>query len=168
MREWFAKIRISAALDGGRRPAAWSRRETDLSDELRRFEQEMAALDRALKQTAPRPHAPPSLHGSIMRAVQAVERPAANARRELAFLRWLPVPVAALLALTVVWHAARGPARLPVQDAQSLAVATTALQVSGEMARAVPSAVVTPLADELKKLNLDLNNTAQFLLASLP
>ena len=91
MREWFAKIRISAALDGGRRPAAWSRRETDLSDELRGFEQEMAALDRALKQTAPRPHAPPSLHGSIMRAVQAVERPAANARRGLALLRWLPV-----------------------------------------------------------------------------
>jgi hypothetical protein len=86
----------------------------------------------------------------------------------LAFLRWLPVPVAALLALMVVWHAARGPARLPVQDAQPLAVATTALQVSGEMARAVPSAVVSPLADELKKLNLDLDNTAQFLLASLP
>ena len=168
MKAWFAKIRISAALDGGRRPAAWSRRETDLSDELRGFGQEMAALDRALKQTAPRPHAPPSLHGSIMRAVQAVERPAANARHELAFLRWLPVPVAALLALMVVWHAARGPARVPVQDAQPLAVATTALQVSGEMARAVPSAVVSPLADELKKLNLDLDNTAQFLLASLP
>jgi hypothetical protein len=168
MKAWFAKIRISAALDGGRRPAAWSRRETDLSDELRGFEQEMTELDHALKQTAPQPHAPPSLHGSIMRAVRAVERPAANARRELAFLRWLPVPVAALLALMVVWHAARGPARLPVQDAQPLAVATTALQVSGEMARAVPSAVVSPLADELKKLNLDLDNTAQFLLSSLP
>ena len=168
MKAWFAKIRISAALDGGRRPAAWSRRETDPSDELRGFEQEMTELDHALKQTAPKPHAPPSLHGSIMRAVRAVERPAANARRELAFLRWLPVPVAALLALMVVWHAARGPARLPVQDAQPLAVATTALQVSGEMARAVPSAVVSPLADELKKLNLDLDNTAQFLLASLP
>jgi hypothetical protein len=36
------------------------------------------------------------------------------------------------------------------------------------MARAVPSAVVAPLTDELQKLNQDLNNTAQFLLASLP
>jgi hypothetical protein len=36
------------------------------------------------------------------------------------------------------------------------------------MARAMPSAVVNPLADELKNINRDLDNTAQFLLASLP
>jgi len=42
------------------------------------------------------------------------------------------------------------------------------LEVGGEMARAAPSAVVTPLADELKNINRDLDNAAQFLLASLP
>jgi hypothetical protein len=168
MKAWFAELRISAALDSGRMPATWSQRKTDVSDELRGFEQEMTALDRALRQTAPKPHAPPSLHGSIMRAVQAAERPVANARGGLAFLRWLPVPVVAVLALMVVWLAGRGPVRPPVQDTQSLAVATTAFQVGGQMARALPSAVVNPLADELNKINLDLNNTAQFLLASLP
>jgi hypothetical protein len=139
-----------------------------VSDELSGFEKEMAELDRALKQTVPKPHAPPSLHSSIMRAVRAVERPGAGARGELTFLRWLPVPVVAALALMVVWHAARGPVRLPAQHTKQLSVATTALQVGGEMARAMPSAVVNPLADELKNINRDLDNTAQFLLASLP
>jgi hypothetical protein len=36
------------------------------------------------------------------------------------------------------------------------------------MAWAVPSAVISPLSNELEQLNRDLNNTAQFLLASLP
>jgi hypothetical protein len=168
MKAWFAKMRISAALDGGRRPAAWRQRKTSVWDELSGFEQEMAALDRALKQSAPKPHAPPSLHNSIMRAVRAAERPGARARGELSFLRWLPVPVIAALAFMMVSHAARGPVRLPAQHTEQLSVPITALQVGGEMARAVPSAVVNPLADELKNLNRDLDNTAQFLLASLP
>jgi hypothetical protein len=168
MKAWFAKMRISAALDGGRRPAAWPQRKTSVSDELSGFEQEMAELDRALKHTAPKPHASPGLHSSIMRAVQAAELPGARARGELSFLRWLPVPVVAALALMVIWHAALGPVRLPAQHTEQLSAATTVLQVGGEMARAVPSAVVNPLADELKNINRDLDNTAQFLLASLP
>jgi hypothetical protein len=68
----------------------------------------------------------------------------------------------------MVSHAARGPVRLPAQHTEQLSVPITALQVGGEMARAVPSAVVNPLADELNNLNRDLDNTAQFLLASLP
>lgn len=168
MRAWFAKLRMSAALDDCRNPVDRSQRKTDVSDELRGFERELAVLDRALKQTAPRPQTPPSLHCSIMRALQATERPAAKAGLGLALLRWLPVPVVTVLAVMVVWHAARGPVRMPVRDTQPLAAATTALEVGGEMARAVPSSVVTPLADELKKINLDLDNTAQFLLASLP
>jgi hypothetical protein len=80
MKAWFAKMRISAALDSGRRPTARSQGKTTVSDELSGFEKEMAELDRALKQTVPKPHAPPSLHSSIMRAVRAVERPGAGAR----------------------------------------------------------------------------------------
>lgn len=168
MKSWFAKFRISAAMDSGQELEAGSQRRTSVSDELRGFEQEMAALDGALKQTAPRSQAPPSLHGSIMRAVRAAEHPGAEARRGLTFLRWLPVPVVALLALLVVWHVARGPVRVPVQDTQSLTVATTALEMGGQMARAVPSAVVSPLAEELEKVNRDLDSTAQFILANLP
>jgi len=154
MKAWFAKMRISAALDGGRRPAAWPQRKTSVSDELSGFEQEMAELDRALKHTAPKPHASPGLHSSIMRAVQAAELPGARARGELSFLRWLPVPVVAALALMVIWHAALGPVRLPAQHTEQLSAATTVLQVGGEMARAVPSAVEMCIRDRSNSIRL--------------
>ena len=167
MKLWFTKIRISATLDAGRKPSAELRRSINGSDELQGFQQEMAELDRALKQTAPRPETPPSLHRSIMHAVRAADRPA-PVRRELVVLRWLPVPALAVMVLLAIWWVARGPVQPPVQDTQSLAAATTALDLGGEMARAVPSAVISPLANELEQLNRDLTNTAQFLLASLP
>jgi hypothetical protein len=128
----------------------------------------MTALDCAMKQTAPRPQAPPSLHGAIMRAVRVDERPVTVVRRELTFLPWFSASAAAVLALLVVWFAAHGPARPPGRDVQSLAAAMTALEMGGQVARAVPSSVVNPLADELARVNQDLDNTAQFLLASLP
>jgi hypothetical protein len=168
MKAWLANLRISLALDSSQRPAAQEQRRQHDPAELRGFEQDMTALDRGLKQTVPSPHAPPSLHGSIMRAVRTAERPAAESRRELVFLRWLPWSVAAVLVVMAVWYVARGPERLPARDAQSLAVATSAFEMGGQVARAVPTAVVSPLADELEKVNRDLNSTAQFLLASLP
>jgi hypothetical protein len=135
---------------------------------MRDFNAEMAALDRALKRTAPQPQGPPSLHDSIMRAVRAAERPAAEGQREWTILRWLSVPIAVAITLTVIWHRTQETVRQPAMSTQPLAVASTALHLSGEMAKTVPSAVVAPLTDELQKLNQDLNNTAQFLLASLP
>ena len=78
------------------------------------------------------------------------------------------LPALAVVVLLAIWWVARGPVRPAVQDTQSLAAATTALDLGGEMARAVPSAVVSPLSNELERLNRDLNNTAQFVLASLP
>jgi hypothetical protein len=168
MKAWFTKFKISAALDSGARPEALSQPRTSVSDELRSFEQEMTVLDRTLKQTAPKPRVPPTLHASIMRAVRATELPLPQARPELSWLRWLPMSAVAVLAVLVVWYVARSPLPSRAQDTQSLAAATTALDLSGQVARAVPSAVVAPLADELDKVNRDLDNTAQFILASLP
>jgi hypothetical protein len=145
-----------------------SYREAKVRGNLHEFDGEMAALDRALKRTAPQSQAPRSLHGSIMRAVRAAPHPAAEARSEWAFGRWLPVPIAAVIALTASLYHAQDRVGPPAKSTQPLAIATTALQAGGDMARAVPSAVVAPLTDELQKLNQDLNNTAQFLLASLP
>jgi hypothetical protein len=167
MKTWFAKIRISAALDesrqpGGSRPAGISR-----SNELRAFGQEMAALDRALKDASPKPRAPASLHGSIMRAVQAGQPPAV-AQRPLALLRWLTAPAAVAIALLLIWQAQRHPARPAPTATQSLATAASALDMSRQMTRVVPSAVLGPLSEELERLNRDLDNTAKFLLASLP
>jgi hypothetical protein len=167
MKSWFTKLRISAALDAGHKLSASLRRNIGSSEQLRGVEEEMTALDCALKQASPRPQAPPGLHRSIMQAVRVAERPQA-APGGLAFLRRVAAPLVAALALVAVWQTLRGPVAPPTQGTQSLAAATTALEMSGQLAQTVPSAVVAPLSDELARLNRDLDNTAQFILASLP
>ncbi|MCX6923428.1 MAG: hypothetical protein NT154_09515 [Verrucomicrobia bacterium] len=167
MKLWFAKMRISAALDTGERPSAKLSQRVSRSPELRGFQQELTTLDRALKQAAPRPEAPAALHRSIMQAVRAAERPVA-ARREWALLRWAPVPVLAGIVLVALWWGMRNPAGQPTRSTQSLATATAALELGGQIARTAPGAVFAPLTDELARLNRDLDNTAQFLLASVP
>ena len=166
MKSWIAKLRISMALDADQPSSARRHRKPSASAELRGMEQEMMALDRALKETAPRAEAPASLHQSIMQAVRAANRPAA-APRQPSVLRWVPVPVfAVMVVLGVVWML-QSPVRT-VQTGQPLAAATTALQLGNQMVRTMPTAVVAPLSDEWERLNRDLDKTAQFLLASLP
>jgi hypothetical protein len=167
MKSWIARLRISLALDADQPPSAGLSRRLSASAEIRGLEEEMMALDRALKETAPKTEAPASLHQSIMQAVRAANRPAA-APRQPSVLRWVPVPVfAVILVLGVLW-VLQSPVRPPAQTAQPLAAATTALHLGGQVVRTVPSAVVAPLSDELARLNKDLDKTAQFLLASLP
>jgi len=167
MKSWFTKLRISTALDAGHKLSVSLRRSIDSSEQLLGAEQEMKALDSALKQAPPRPQAPPGLHRSIMQAVRAAERTQADPRG-LVFLRWMVAPLVAALALVAVWQGLRGRVAPPSKGAQSLAAATTALEMGGQLAQAAPSAVVAPLSDELARLNRDLDNTAQFILASLP
>ena len=167
MKSWIARLRISAALDADQPPAAWVHRTPGGSAEVRGVEQEMMALDRALKESAPRTEAPTSLHHSIMQAVRAASRPVA-AQRQPPVLRWIPVPVFAGLVLLVILWVLHTPVRSPTQNAQSLAAATSTLQLGDQMVRSMPSAMVAPLSDELDRLNRDLDRTAQFLLASLP
>jgi hypothetical protein len=145
MKSWFAKMRLSAA------PG----------------EDPLAAVDAELRATAPKARVPAPLHRSIMRAVRSAERPAADLRR-LVFLRWMAVPAGAALALLVVWHSLRHPASPQNQETQSFNAAAGALEMGGQIARAVPSAVVAPLSHELQGLNQDLDKAAQHLLASMP
>jgi hypothetical protein len=127
----------------------------------------MAALDAALKGSAPRVDAPESLHRSIMQAVRAANR-RAEAPRHSNVLRWLPAPVlAAILLLGLVW-AMHSRVQKPVQNAPTLVAAATAVHLGDDMVRAMPAAVVAPLSNELDRLNRDLDNTARFLLASFP
>jgi hypothetical protein len=83
-------------------------------------------------------------------------------------LRWVAAPLVAAVVLVVIWQGLRGPIAPPSKGTQSLAAATTALEMGGQLAQAAPSAVVAPLSDELARLNRDLDNTARFILASLP
>ena len=167
MKSWLAKMKLSAALDAGPKPSPSRRPGSNRSDELRRFEQELTTLDATLRGTAPRAQAPASLHHSIMRAVQTAKQPAA-ALAPLAFLRWMAVPAGAALVLLLAWHGLRAPANKPAPATQSLTTAAAALEAGGQIALIVPSAVVAPLSDELQRPNRDLDNAAQYLLASLP
>jgi hypothetical protein len=167
MKSWFTKFRISTALDDGHKLPEPSRRQPTGSDELDGFEQDMAVVDRALRETAPRIQAPASLHRSIMRAVETA-RHRAERPHSLAMLRWLVAPAAAAVALMLVWPSEHISKTLPKPEAQSLAAAVSALEIGNQVARVAPSAVVAPLSDELERLNRDLDSAAQFLLASVP
>ena len=167
MKIWFAKKGLSAALDSGKAPSRWLQRNVANSPELRDFEQDLMSLDRALREPAPKPAVPASLHGSIMQAVRAADRPP-RSERQLPRLRWAPMPVFAAVVALLAWWVVNRPAPPTAPDPQSLAGAATALEMSSQLARAMPSAVISPLSVELDRLNQDLDNTAQFLLASLP
>jgi len=165
MNAWFAKFRISAALDGAKPLSASLRRRIAASEDLGRFAALCAALDRALKQSPPEPGAPPSLHSSILAAVRAAARPG------LAALRWAPAAGLGLclaLILAGAWWPRHRPAQPPGPIAQALAAPSAALDLGGQMTRAMPAAVLAPLSEELDRLNRDLDHTAQFLLANLP
>jgi hypothetical protein len=162
MNSWFARFRISAALDSGKSLSRRLRHQIAGSEELGRFEQTAATIDRALRQTPPHSGTPPWLHDSIMGAVRAAERPAPARTFNW---HWLAGPAAAALAFIAVWVWINRPA---AQSDPPLAVVTAALEMSNEMTQQAPAVMMTPLAQELEGLKLDLDNTTQFLLSSLP
>jgi hypothetical protein len=123
-----------------------------------------APLDLALRSSVPDSEIPPALHSSIMRALQGAG-PSASPARKPAIVRWLPIAsVVALACAAWAWHL--GPNSAPPQSAFERA--GMALATGQEMARAVPVTALAPLTEEWQRLNQDLDNTAQFLLATLP
>jgi len=77
----------------------------------------------------------------------------------------MTVPAGAALAMLVVWCSYQPP---ETHESKSLIAAASALEVGGQVTHTLPSAVVAPLSDELQGLNQDLDNAAQYLLASMP
>jgi hypothetical protein len=164
MKSWFARFRISNALDTGNPLPPRLRRRLERDPELRAFAEAAARLERGLSQPA-QPELPPFAHNAIMRAVEAAQPEAQP--NILVRVEWLPVAGFAVLLLLGVWWLGR-PALRPVPQAASLESATTALVTGQQMAQDLPATVVAPLTDEWRRLGLDWDNTAQFLLSSLP
>jgi hypothetical protein len=164
MRLLFSQYRISAALDAAQPLSPRLQQKVANNDELRRYAQSLSALDRDLRKSVPQAEPSPALHTSIMCAVRRSARPAVAVRHP-SVLRWLPAPaLAALLCAFWVWHRASAPA--PSRSA--LESASMALAASGEIVQAAPGTAMGPLTEEWQRLNKDLDNTAQFLLATLP
>lgn len=172
MKSWFAKFRISAALDAGRPLSPSLRAAIARADDLRRFEANAIGLDRTLRNSAPKREAPPELHSSIMRAVRSANH-SASRPRSAPSLGWLAAPALAVLLLIVgLWWSLDRPAASRVvastAPAPPWSVAATALEQAGQLARTAPSVALAPLTDELARADRDVFNATQFLLASLP
>jgi len=171
MKTWLAKYRISNALDD-RKPLPPSvEQAVAQSEELRRFTETTTRLDQALKNSRPGLEAPVSLHAAIMQAVQAAKPEPAFGWQKLR-PRLIPTTAITLLVLLGVFgagHFHHPPTAVP-QPAESptFAVAGSVLETSGALVRAVPRAALSPLNEEIRRLNRDLDGTKKFILASLP
>jgi len=159
---WWAKYRISTALDGGKLFSSGLLRTISRSRDLRQFAERSAAVDAALKGKPPRPELPAFLHEGIMRAVESSRaRPAAVAPA-MRLVPWLAAPALALLVFGGAWWF-----RDRVRSS-ALQPATAALNLGSRMPERIASSAVAPLSDELQRLHRDFDNTKDFLLASLP
>lgn len=171
MKTWLTKWRISNALDERKPLPPAVERALAESAELRRFAADAAAVDQTLTKTRPEPTAPASLHASIMRAVHSAESSEHPGWQNF-WPRLIPASALALLILLSIFgvHRFSHPAAVisPVAETSSLAIASSALETGGNLVRAMPGAALSPLSDEMVRLNRDLTNAQNYLLASLP
>ncbi|HLX69810.1 MAG TPA: hypothetical protein VKV04_09310 [Verrucomicrobiae bacterium] len=167
MNSWLTRFRISAARDEGQPLPESLRKKINRSSELRKFEENTNALEHALRAARPEEVTPPFLGSSIMRAVKESGRPMGKAHVWTAALRVSGAFGTALVALTfAIWLTGTRPVR---PDAPNVMASTSsAFQLGDTVTHTLPLATVTPLNDELSRLNLDLTNTARFLLANVP
>ena len=171
MKTWLTKLRISNALDDRKPLPPALERSVAQSQELRRFVDDSAGLDRALKNSRPAPETSASLHAAIMRAVRSAEcEPAFH--WQTIWPRLIPAAGLTLLVVLGIFgasHFSREPAAVsPPVGRPSLADASSALETGGRLVREMPDAVLSPLNEEMRRLDRDLSDVQNFLLASLP
>jgi hypothetical protein len=171
MKKWLAKFRISNALDDRKPLPPAVERAVARSEELRRFAETTAGLDQALKNFRREPEYPASLHAAIMHAVRAAEPEPTFGWQNLS-PRLLPAMAIAILVSLGIWGGGHffHPTKMvsPPAESSALATASSALETGDTLVRIVPGATLSPLNEEMLKLNRDLDGTKKFLLASLP
>ena len=171
MKSWLIKYKISNALND-RKPlppevgSAMAR-----SEAVRRFAENSIALNHALKSQLPMPEDYPLLHDSIMRAVRTSMH-ARAAEKQPAWPRWVPVSSLGLLVLLGVLMAIQffPTTNMKVQheNSQTFAAAGSAIVLGSSLVREAPAVAMSPLSDEMQKLDRNLVDAKKFLLASLP
>ncbi|HEX3719857.1 MAG TPA: hypothetical protein VH595_18050 [Verrucomicrobiae bacterium] len=170
MKKLLAKFRISNALDKESAPDS-QREKIEAPSEARDFAQRAVALDRALRVPPSVSPTDATLHNSIMRAVRASAKPSETVPTGASNKIWLAMTSGAFAAVCV-WLLVRPSAPiLPSradESSQTLAAAQNVLDMSAEVSRSMPAAVVGPLSNELASVDHDIRNTTQFVLATLP
>jgi ferric-dicitrate binding protein FerR (iron transport regulator) len=161
MKSWLAKFRISTALDAGEPLPKSLRRAIAADPELERFTRRTESLGRSLRRP---PLADASMHDSIMRAVRAAARE--QQPRRVPGVAWLAVSASvAALVVVCLWI---GIHRSAQPGGQSLNGAAMVLEMGERMPDTMPALVMAPLSDEWARVDHDLQNTKQVLLASFP
>jgi hypothetical protein len=132
---------------------------------LSKFIRGLEDVDRALRHPPSAPPPDPALHDSIMRAVRAAAR-AEQPQRKPIFAWVVSAGVALSLAALAAGLLLR-PAATPksVMAPNDLAEAPGAALDLGER---MPGMFMAPLSNELVRVDHDLHNTTQVLLASFP
>lgn len=168
MKEFFAKFGISSALDRGQPVPDELRRRASKSGDTGDFLERAETVDRMLRRHKPGIQSPAGLHGSIMRAVSQARH--AEAQPRMVMPRWMPaMGFAVMLVFAALWGLRlHERSELKTAGADTLALATQALEMSREFAQTLPAKVMEPVSGELKKINEDVDNTAKYLLASIP
>ena len=161
MKTWFAKFRISAAFDSGRPLPRWLRHRLSNSEELRSFSGKVSRLEQVLRRPVAN-ETPYGLHASIMGAMRA-SNPDGIAACRLNWLRWIPAPALAVCVMFAVWWFAH-----PHASDRGLPSLAEAFQTGEEITDDLSSQLVDPLKEELQRVNLDLEDTTRFLLATVP
>jgi len=171
MKSWLTKFKISNALNERKPMPPAVAQAIARSVELRRFVENSNALDHALKVRLPKSGASAPVHASIMRAVRAAGH-APVAETQSLWPRWIPVSVPILLVLLGGFLAIeffQNPNnRIQPGNSHGLAAASSALELGGNLVREAPAIALAPLSEEMQRLDRDLVNTKEFLLACLP
>ncbi len=169
MKSLFRLFKLSSALDDGK-PAA-DLQQIARGEEAGAFAHDLARLDHHLKTEPPEVRLPDSLHASIMTAIhsQSVSEPAGVRGQSAGSLTatfvlqhrapWWAAPACAAILVACLWAATH----LVPQSAPR----SSLTNVTKDLAD-LPGTVLSPLSGELENLNRDLENTADFLLASVP
>jgi hypothetical protein len=171
MKTWLLKLKISNAIND-RQPLPPSvESAVSRSAELQSFVADANALARELKNQLPCTETSAQLHASIMRAVRSA-RSAPDTKTESVWPRWVPASglVAAILlgAVLIVQFMPQPASKVQPADAHPLADASSALDLGGSLVSQAPELALSPLSDEMQKLDRNLADTGKFLLASLP
>jgi hypothetical protein len=128
------------------------------------------SVEDALRAGRPETRMPPGLHDAIMNEVRFGGRraPRSSVNGHLFFLlRWISVPALAAIALATFWFLHGNSNRRDLQPGSPLAMGSV-LILGDAATRTFPPAVISPLTEELQRVNLDFEKTARHLLASLP
>jgi hypothetical protein len=171
MKNWLIQFKISNALNERAPLPPAVGRAMARSEGARQFAENSTALGHALKSQLPEPAVSAPLHTAIMRAVRAA-RVESSMERHAPWLRWVPVSSFALVILLGVFLAiqfsANPGAKPRPADLRPLADASDALELGGNLVSEAPAVAISPLSDEMQKINHNLSDTGQFLLATLP